>query len=119
MSIDLLQPPKSLSLDAKTILWREKRAKTAPESSRGLLKRCWAGKASPREAIKAQCLECQGYDREAIITCTAPACPLYAYRPGQKRKCGKKQEKANKHWADKHNSLNPERPGVPNFEEGQ
>jgi len=42
-----------------------------------------AGKASPREAIKAHCLECVGWERSESTLCTGTACPLYAYRPFQ------------------------------------
>jgi hypothetical protein len=43
------------------------------------------GKASPRQAIKAQCLECVGYERNEITNCTDTDCPLYCYRPFQKQ----------------------------------
>jgi hypothetical protein len=29
------------------------------------------------------CLECVGFDRNAITECTAPACPLWNFRPFQ------------------------------------
>jgi hypothetical protein len=32
-------------------------------------------------AIKAFCLECVQWERAEVTHCTAPACPLYAYRP--------------------------------------
>ena len=41
------------------------------------------GEASPRTAIKAFCSECCGYDRTAVATCPASACPLWRYRPWQ------------------------------------
>jgi hypothetical protein len=53
----------------------------APVTVQGLLRRAYEGNASPRQAIKAFCLQCTGYDREAVRKCTAPACPLFAYRP--------------------------------------
>lgn len=40
-----------------------------------------AGVASPRQAVKAQCLECCGWNQTDVDECTAYACPLYAYRP--------------------------------------
>ena len=43
--------------------------------------RTTTGKASPRAAIKAHCLECMGWVRAEIPVCTSTACPLYAYRP--------------------------------------
>ena len=60
---------------------QQRRIDTAPEKWRGLLTRAIEGKASPRAAIKAQCGECNGFDRRAIATCTADACPLHPYRP--------------------------------------
>jgi hypothetical protein len=39
------------------------------------------GKASPRVAIKAFCLECVGWNRPEVARCTATACPLWMYRP--------------------------------------
>lgn len=41
------------------------------------------GKASPRRAIKSFCLECVMWLPEEVTLCTAPACPLFAYRPFQ------------------------------------
>jgi len=49
-----------------------------------LFERVFAGTASPRQVIKAQCCECLNCDTEAIRTCTAPTCPLYLYRPFMK-----------------------------------
>jgi hypothetical protein len=63
---------------------RAGRLVTTPESFRKLFAACWAKKASPRQAIKAQCGECQNFDREAIAGCSSPACSLYEYRPFQK-----------------------------------
>lgn len=48
-----------------------------------IVKRAYEGKASPRSAIKAFCLQCVGYIRKDVTNCTAEACPLYAYRPYQ------------------------------------
>ena len=45
--------------------------------------RAVTGKASLRGAIKAQCLECMGWSRGDVRECTAPACPLWLYRPYQ------------------------------------
>jgi hypothetical protein len=50
---------------------------------RSLIQRCWAGKASPRQAIKAQCNECVGEDRQAVVECADRCCPLWRYRPYQ------------------------------------
>lgn len=63
---------------------RHRRIATAPVSARGCLNRALDGKASPRTAIKAQCLECVGFDRTAVTECTAFGCPLWHYRPFRK-----------------------------------
>jgi hypothetical protein len=57
--------------------------KDAPESVKGTLTQAFSGSASPRKAIKAQCLVCVGYDRESIKNCTGYSCPLWKYRPFQ------------------------------------
>jgi hypothetical protein len=57
------------------------RAKQMPSSYRGGYLRAVEGEASPREAIKAHCLECVGWVRGEVTQCTARACPLWAYRP--------------------------------------
>jgi hypothetical protein len=55
----------------------------APERTRGILSRAFEGTASPRDAIKAQCLACVGYDRQEVMKCTCYTCPLWTYRPYQ------------------------------------
>ena len=45
--------------------------------------RCITGKASPRQAIRAQCLECVGWVRDEVSRCSSPLCSLYPYRPFQ------------------------------------
>lgn len=55
----------------------------APESAQKCLSQAFTGSASPRQAIKAHCLVCQGYDRNGIKNCTAHGCPLWQYRPFQ------------------------------------
>jgi hypothetical protein len=57
--------------------------KDAPESARNTLSQAFSGSASPRKAIKAQCLVCVGYDRNSIKNCTGWSCPLWMYRPFQ------------------------------------
>lgn len=55
----------------------------APETCRGTLSRAFTGSASPREAIKATCLACVGFDRSSVRDCTGWSCPLWKYRPFQ------------------------------------
>ncbi len=47
------------------------------------MEKAYAGDCSPRQAIKAQCLICVGYERESITHCTGHSCPLWAFRPYQ------------------------------------
>ena len=58
-----------------------KKAAGMPESRRAGYLKATRGKASPRAAIKAQCLECVGWNRAEVICCTGWACPLWKYRP--------------------------------------
>lgn len=55
----------------------------APDTIQGTLTRAFNGSASPRQAIKAMCLCCVGFDRNSIKTCTGYSCPLWCYRPFQ------------------------------------
>ena len=57
-------------------------AEFAP-SKLSLFRRVYSLRASPRQAIKAKCLECVGMDSAAITSCTASSCPLWALRPFQ------------------------------------
>ena len=50
-------------------------------------RRAYGGK-SLRGAVNAFCIECMGFDAAEVRTCTAPACPLWSYRPGRERKKG-------------------------------
>jgi len=36
-------------------------------------------------AVKSFCLECMGWQRTEIKSCTSPQCPLFRYRPYQTR----------------------------------
>lgn len=64
---------------------RAGRLATTPASYRKLFERSWAGKASPRTAIKCFCLECVGFERAAISQCSVGACPLWPLRPYQQK----------------------------------
>lgn len=76
---------KTISLSEKIVQKRAQRLEQCPPSARGALARCWDKKASPRQAIKTFCQECCGYDRQAIAECASQTCPLFEYRPYQKR----------------------------------
>ncbi len=43
-----------------------------------------SGKASPRNAIKAFCIECMGFVRGEVTNCDTIDCPLNLYRPYRK-----------------------------------
>lgn len=47
--------------------------------------RAHTGEASPREAIKAKCKECVGYEdlKVQVGGCQSFSCPIWAYRPFQ------------------------------------
>lgn len=50
---------------------------------RTIMAKAYEGQCSPRSAIKAQCLICVGYDRDAIFNCTGYSCPFWTFRPYQ------------------------------------
>jgi hypothetical protein len=58
-----------------------KRRADMPKKYRQLYDRCMSGEASPREAIKMQCLECWMWVRAETETCDNYPCPLYHYNP--------------------------------------
>lgn len=62
------------------------RAKQVPSARFPSWAKSVLGIASPRAAIKARCEDCVGYEQlpESIRSCTAVACPTWAYRPHQK-----------------------------------
>jgi len=52
-----------------------------PPSARRTLAKALEGKASPRAAIKAHCLLCVNFDRQAVRACPVLRCALWHYRP--------------------------------------
>jgi len=68
----------------KTAAKRPGRLATAPDRFKGHFVAAWSSNCSPRRAVKAFCLECNGFDPDAIAGCTAYACPLWNFRPFQK-----------------------------------
>lgn len=65
----------------------EKRLNQIPESHRAKYEKAVSRK-SMRAAVNSQCLECVGYLTKEVSMCTDLACPLYLYRPYQKRRGG-------------------------------
>lgn len=51
-------------------------ASQMPKSFRATYFKAASGKASCREAIKAHCCQCMGWDRQEVRVCTDTACPL-------------------------------------------
>ena len=61
-----------------------KRRADTPKKYRKLYGRCMSGEASPRNAIRMQCLECWGWVQTETARCDNVCCPLFWYRPYQK-----------------------------------
>jgi len=61
-----------------------KRLKDMPTTCKGVYRKAVTHK-SMRAAVNSQCLECVGYIRKEISVCSDLGCPLYSYRPFQKR----------------------------------
>jgi hypothetical protein len=78
-------------LEQKMALKRAGRLATTPDRWKGHFAAAWSLKRAPggvqmtscppRRAIRAFCLECCGFDTQAITECTAYACPLWNFRP--------------------------------------
>jgi hypothetical protein len=64
-------------------LKRLERIRSDAASVAGFFERAYRGEASPRECIKAQCLDCCGLDKIAIAECGDRCCPLWLLRPYQ------------------------------------
>lgn len=62
-----------------------RRLRAMPESHRGTYRRAVSG-TSLRAAVDASCAECCGYDRDAVRSCPAVACPLWSVRPWQRKR---------------------------------
>ena len=60
------------------------KAKDMPEIYKKNYLASVSGKASPRNAIKAFCIECMGYARGEVTNCDTIDCPLNLYRPYRK-----------------------------------
>lgn len=75
--------------DAKRDLMMKQVSEDAPGKA-GVFRKVYSGKASPRQAMKAFCLQCCWMDEAVIRDCTATECPLFDFRPYQasRRKAG-------------------------------
>jgi len=74
-AIEGLEPPQRAAI--------RDRASQIPQRYTGGYLRAVSGKGRPKDAIKAFCLECVGWQRAEVTQCTALGCPLYTYRPFQ------------------------------------
>ena len=79
-SVDELIKAASLDRTQADIAKITRRLEDVPETMRRAYLRAVGGHSKPA-AIKAFCSECVGWEREEVRLCTAPACPLYPYRP--------------------------------------
>jgi len=57
--------------------------KDFPESRHGLIDR--VGKGSKTAALKAMCLSCVQFQTKEITNCTCISCPIWGFRPYQKK----------------------------------
>jgi len=79
-SIDELFQEARLGVGATQESAIAKRLSDMPETCRRTYLRAMQGR-SLSAAVKAFCMECVSWDRQEVARCTAPACPLYPYRP--------------------------------------
>ena len=81
-------PPQTLPADEfsdpKIILMLKQVSEDAP-SKLGVFRSVYSTTASPRQAIKAKCLECCWMDVAGIRDCTGTACPIWSFRPYQQK----------------------------------
>lgn len=76
---------ETVSLSDKIAAKRAGRLATMPTCYRKLFERSYAGKVSPRTAIKCFCLECVGFERAAITDCAARRKQLKAHHSSEWR----------------------------------
>jgi hypothetical protein len=60
-----------------------RRLAAVPPLHRAAYLKALDGALSPRQAIKAKCLDCCAWQREEVRLCTARGCPLWPLRPFQ------------------------------------
>lgn len=56
---------------------------TVPPKYRHLVAKVAEGATSPRQAIKAKCLDCCHFQRAEVRDCAVWVCPLHRFRPYQ------------------------------------
>lgn len=70
-------------IDATTKARQSDYLRRIPVKSRGLVAKAFGQSCSPRQAIKAKCLDCAVFDREEVRLCRVTVCPLWPWRPYQ------------------------------------
>ncbi len=82
---DTSQNPSIEAVPETKILLLDPLVQGIPLKYQKLFLRAFHGKASPRQAIKAKCADCNGWEDVARRTreCTIRKCALWVYRPHQ------------------------------------
>jgi len=80
LNVSQLIQKARLDVDAAQETAIARRLESMPETCRRTYLRAMQGR-SMAAAVKAFCMECVSWDRSEVAHCTAPACPLYPYRP--------------------------------------
>jgi hypothetical protein len=80
LNVSQLMQKARLDVDAAQEAAIARRLESMPETCRRTYLRAMQG-CSMAAAVKAFCMECVGWNRDEVARCTAPACPLYPYRP--------------------------------------
>jgi len=94
LNVSQLIQKARLDVDAGQEAAIARRLESMPETCRRTYLRAMQGK-SLSAAVKAFCMECVSWDRGEVARCTAPACPLYPYRPfGRALAAGRKARAA-------------------------
>ena len=77
-------PPEGVQTNKSEVI---RYAQNIPSKYQQVYLRAATGKSSPREAIKAKCLDCVGYEEPSnrIRACSAKTCPVWQFRPYQKK----------------------------------
>jgi hypothetical protein len=75
------KPRKTYSLTSAQVKYKA----AAPKLYQAILGHACEGKLSKTQAIKAKCQECCGFYKNEVVNCTCEICPLWRYRPYQKK----------------------------------
>ena len=69
--------------EAQVVFSQKQFTLTLPPRFKKLIERAMKGSASPRQAIRAKCFDCVGFEDASrrIDACSTSICPLHKYRP--------------------------------------